>query len=30
VTQNKGITLKTTHQFLNVLFSEDVHALVSG
>src|SRR6516165_6013889 len=24
--QNKGITLKTTHQFLNVLFSGDVHA----
>jgi hypothetical protein len=22
----KGITLKTTHQFLSVLFSEDVHA----
>ena len=26
VTQNKGITLKTTHQFLNALFSGDVHA----
>jgi hypothetical protein len=26
VTHNKGITLKTTHQFLNVLFSGDVHA----
>ena len=26
MTQNKGITLKTTHQFLNVLFSGDVHA----
>ena len=24
--QNKGITLKTTHQFLEVLFSGDVHA----
>src|ERR1700720_2665464 len=24
--QNKGITLKTTHQFLDVLFSGDVHA----
>ena len=24
--QNKGITLKTTHQFLNVLFGGDVHA----
>src|SRR5580704_12184600 len=24
--QNKGITLKSTHQFLNVLFSGDVHA----
>src|SRR5271169_4351243 len=24
--QSKGITLKTTHQFLNVLFSGDVHA----
>src|ERR1700740_1328146 len=24
--QNKGFTLKTTHQFLNVLFSGDVHA----
>ena len=26
MTHNKGITLKTTHQFLNVLFSGDVHA----
>jgi Transposase DDE domain len=26
VTHNKGITLKTTHQFLDVLFSGDVHA----
>ena len=26
MTQNKGITLKTTHQFLNVLFGGDVHA----
>src|ERR1700681_1065614 len=24
--QNRGITLKTTHQFLDVLFSGDVHA----
>src|SRR5260370_36985388 len=24
--QNKGITLKTTHQFLEVLFNGDVHA----
>ena len=24
--RNKGITLETTHQFLNVLFSGDVHA----
>ena len=24
--QNKGITLETTHQFLNALFSGDVHA----
>ena len=26
MTQNKGITFKTTHQFLKVLFSRDVHA----
>src|SRR6266700_2350148 len=26
VARRKGITLNTTHQFLNVLFSEDVHA----
>src|ERR1700686_4406897 len=26
VAGRKGITLKTTHKFLNVLFSEDVHA----
>src|ERR1700674_141552 len=26
VARRKGITLKTTHKFLNVLFSEDVHA----
>ena len=26
VARRKGITVKTTHQFLNVLFSEDVHA----
>src|SRR3974390_319797 len=26
VTQRKGITLKTPHQFLSALFSEDVHA----
>ena len=26
VTQRKGITLKTPHQFLSALFSEDIHA----
>src|SRR5512137_1747811 len=26
VVRRKGITLKTTHQFLSALFSEDVHA----
>ena len=26
VAQRKGITLETTHQFLNVVFGEDVHA----